>query len=79
MVIRTMQRLLRCHKRAVFYNILLCMGGGKIEHYIIFAFSHLRIYSNSAAKLQLFFDISKFFIVFGKKISFFPSRCTKVQ
>ena len=32
MVIRTMHRLLRCHKRVVFYNIFpdvcVCVGGG---------------------------------------------------
>ena len=49
MVIRTMHRLLRCHKRVVFYNIFpdvcvcVCVwGGGELN---IVLFTHLLIYS----------------------------------
>ena len=42
MVIRTMHRLLRCHKRVVFYNIFPDVGGGKLN---IVLFTHLLIYS----------------------------------
>ena len=49
MVIRTMHRLLRCHKRVVFYNIFpdvcVCVCGGGGGELNIVLFTHLLIYS----------------------------------